>query len=174
MKLTSIFLLFIISSFLLSNCGQKAKQKIKNSESRIFDFLKLTKSDTIRIDARFDECGEWGGHKEEIIIDADEKWNIYVHHKIYPYNCDSLKFYYLNDNLRAKFDTTISLTDKKKQAIIEYIQRMAISKTVETFPGHAGNYFSVVTSDSTLIIKIYDDKRSNVDSYNELVSDLFN
>jgi hypothetical protein len=163
----------LLSIFFLLGCRQKSSRTSKKSHSNIFSFLKLSQTDSIYITARFSECGEWGGHKEEIIINADERWNTYVHYKVFPYNCDSINFYYSNDNLLPKIDTIINLSDRGKQSIKEYIQRLAQSKVMEEFPGHAGDYFSVVTSDSALIIKVYDDKLSNVDSFNKLVSGLF-
>ena len=167
-----IIFFLILSILFLLGCGQKSRQEGQYPYSNIFSFLELSKTDSIYIAARFSECGEWGGHKEEIIIDADQNRNIYVHHKIYPYNCDSLEFYYANDNLEPSFNTTVSLTDEGRQSIRDYIQRLTQSKINEAFPGHAGNYFSIITSDSTFI-KVYDDKQDDVDSYNKLVSELF-
>src|SRR6476661_6011272 len=143
MKIVFPFSFLLLLIYFLLGCKQKSKQVSEYSHSNIFSFLELTETDSIYIVARFSECGEWGGHKEEIIIDADQNRNIYAHHKIYPYNCDSLKFYYANDNLKPKRNTTVTLTDKGKQSVRDYIQRMAQSKTNETFPGHAGNYFSI-------------------------------
>jgi hypothetical protein len=43
----------------------------------------------------------------------------------------------------------------------------------ERFPGHAGNRFSVISSDSTLLIQVYDSKEFDVKSYKQLVAELF-
>jgi len=112
MKFVSFFSLLLM--VLLLSCEPKTEQTNKYSELSYSDFFLLTQADSIYINTRFSECGEWGGHKEEIIINADKDRRLYLHYKTYPYNCDSLKFYYGKGNLKPKVDKTISLTDKGK------------------------------------------------------------
>jgi len=61
----------------------------------------------LRIEARFSECGEWSGHKEEIIVSSDRKENIYATYKISPFNCDSLDYYYGKNDLAPTSSKTI-------------------------------------------------------------------
>jgi hypothetical protein len=173
MKILFAFLTSPLLLIFLSSCQQKTEHKDQYSEISFFDPFEFSQADSLLINARFSECGEWSGHKEEIIIDADKNGNFHAHYKVYPYNCDSLKYYYANENLKPKFDKAITLNDKGKQSIIDYIKRLTQSKITEQFPGHAGNVFSVVKSDSTLIINVYDRKQYDLDSYNKLVTELF-
>src|SRR5689334_12636288 len=46
---------------------------------------------------RYAECGEWRGHEEKLkIIDSTKK--LFIKYTVYRYNCDSLDYYYYNDN----------------------------------------------------------------------------
>lgn len=172
-KIIFVFSTSFLSIIFLLGCKQKTADKAQKLETSFFDFFEFSQADSLLINARFSECGEWSGHKEEIIINADKNRNFYAHYKVYPYNCDSLKYYYANENLKPKLDKTIRLNDEGKQSIIDYIKRLTQSKITEKFPGHAGNIFSIVKSDSTLIINVYDNKQYDVDSYNKLVTALF-
>jgi hypothetical protein len=124
--------------------------------------------------AIFEECGEWSGHKEEIIVSQDEKWNEFAVYRIYPYNCDSLDYYYGNDKVKPNSETKVLLDHKRRKSINDYIVRLATSKANETsFVGNAGHMFSIVNRDSTLMIQVYDTKKYDVDSYRQLVNELF-
>jgi hypothetical protein len=173
MKILFAFLTSLLLLIFLASCQQKTEHKEQYLETSFFDPFEFSQADSLLINARFSECGEWSGHKEKIIIYADKNGNFHAHYKVYPYNCDSLKYYYANENLKPKFDKTIALNDKGKQSIIDYIKRLTQSKITEQFPGHAGNVFSVVKSDSTLIINVYDRKQYDLDSYNKLITELF-
>jgi hypothetical protein len=173
MKIVFAFLSSLLIFIFIPSCKQKIKDEEQYPKTSFFDPFEFSKANSLLISARFSECGEWSGHKEEIIIDADKNGNFHAHYKVYPYNCDSLKYYYANENLKPKFDKTIELNDKRKQSIIDYIKRLTQSKITEQFPRHAGNIFSIIKSDSTLIINVYDRKQYDVDSYNKLVTELF-
>jgi hypothetical protein len=49
---------------------------------------------------------------------------------------------------------------------------MITSKVEEKFPGNAGNSFSVINCDSTLVIKVYDFNSRNLKSYSTLLEEL--
>ncbi len=161
----------------MTACNQHKvdNEEEKHEPSAFFDPIELgsiNQTSNLKIEARFDECGEWGGHKEEIIISADKKENIYATYNIYPFNCDSLDFYYGKRDIIPANSKKILLTDKTKKSIVEYIHRLIKSKISERFPGHAGNSFSIVNTDSSLNIHVYDNKELDITSFRQLVMEL--
>jgi hypothetical protein len=159
-------------------CAQKQSNKIDTTDSTyFFDPVKigaLNGAKNLSINARFGECGEWGGHLETIIVSADKNNNFYANYKVYPFNCDSLDYYYANDTLNPIVDKNIILSNDNKNSIVSFIQRMIKSKVTERFPGHAGNYFSIINSDSSLRIEVYDTKEFDVNSYRQLIAEIIN
>jgi len=134
----------------------------------------LSLHDSLTLEARFSECGEWGGHREQILISNWKRDSSALIHTIYPYKCDSLDYYYGNDSIAPVSIRQISLLDSNaKQAVIQYIQQLILSKSKERFPGHAGNIFSVQNSTKTLKIKVHDQSEEPVKSYKQLISALF-
>jgi hypothetical protein len=161
---------------ILTSCKQKTKKAEHKAEIAFFDPLELgatNRTSNLSIETRFDECGEWGGHKEKIIVFADSAMSIYANYQVFPFNCDSLDYYYTNQNLKPTINKKLVLSDQGKKSVSDYIQRLTQSKIAERFPGHAGNMFSVVNSDSTLNIQVYDRNEASVKSYKRLVTELF-
>ena len=71
-----------------------------------------------------------------------------------------------------EFDKIFKLNDKEKKSILRYIQRLIKSKSNEKLMANFGNFFSVTNSDSTLLIKVFDNNEYNIESYNMLLKDL--
>jgi hypothetical protein len=174
MKAFISFLIILCTFAILTKCKQKIKEGQK-AEVAFFDPLKLgatNQTSNISFEARFDECGEWGGHKEKITVFADSNMSIHATYHVFPFNCDSLD-YYTDLNLKPTVEKTIVLNDQDKESISGYIQRLTQSKITERFPGHSGNLFTLKNSDSTLFIQVYDRNEATVTSYKRLVTDLF-
>ncbi len=158
-------------------CSQRQPIKSDTVDSLYFfdpvQIGSLNGTSNLTINARFSECGEWGGHQETIIVNADRDNNFYATYKVYPFNCDSLDYYYVNDTLKPIVDKKIALTNDSKKSIVAYIQRMIRSKITERgVPHHAGNYFSIINSDSTFIIEIFDTKEFDVSSFRQLTTEI--
>lgn len=165
MKLCFFLLLIFCMGVLSCNTQQQGKNN--------YDEL-ISLYDSLTLEARFSECGEWGGHREEILISNWKRDSSTLIHTIYPYKCDSLDYYYGNDSLAPASIRQISLLDSSaKEAVIQYIQQLIVSKSKERFPGHAGNIFSVQNSTKTLKIKVHDLSEEPVKSYKQLISALF-
>jgi hypothetical protein len=67
----SIFLCILIH---LSSCEQNTKVIEPKGEVAFFDPVELgatNQTSNLSIEATFDECGEWGGHKEKITVFED-------------------------------------------------------------------------------------------------------
>src|SRR5262245_43499612 len=93
----------------------------------------------VSLKATFSECGAWAGHTEEIVIHKDKKYRIHANYKRYPYNCDSLDYYYGNQNLKPRVDTTIILDKQEEALVMRYIQELSTASLLREFPGNAGD-----------------------------------
>ncbi|MCH5715490.1 hypothetical protein [Niabella hibiscisoli] len=131
--------------------------------------------DSLTLEARFSECGEWGGHKERIVVPHWKTDSASLTYIVYPYNCDSLDYYYGNDTISPAASRAIPLLDTDaKKALTQYMQRLVISKSNERLPGHGNNIFSVRNSSRTLKINLYGDEEEPAESFKQLISELFN
>jgi hypothetical protein len=128
---------------------------------------------SLAIRTKLGECGEWGGHEEVITITTDEQMILHARYTIYRFRCDSLEYYIGRKNLRPLSITQTVLDQQGKKSVMEYCVRLAQSKMTEQFPGHSGNSFSIINSDSTLHIDVYSSKEQDLKSYQKLVSELF-
>ncbi len=159
-----------------STSDDKKVDNEKGQKNTFFDEVDLGAfgSDTkLFLNARFSECGEWGGHEEKMIVFAKSDKEFYLNYQKFKVNCDSIGDYYGTPEFqKLELQKTIKLNQDNKKSISEYIERMAKSKIEERFPGHAGNSFSVVKSDSSLIINVYDSKQYDFESYNKLLMEL--
>lgn len=169
--------LFITLILFALACNKK-QEKISNTEiegdSVFFDPINLGSSgskENLEINSFFSECGEWGGHSEKMIIYATRNEQFYLNYEKTKIDCNK------RDNKGVNIQTvilkkTIKLNTKEKKAITNYMQRMVLSKLAERFPGNSGNEFSIIKSDSTFVIDVYDSNDYNLKSYNELLSEL--
>ncbi len=176
MRLPFLLITSLFTTMMLAACSQQQEKKEDDRKNIVFfDSIEpsaINQGNNLKIEARFSECGEWGGHKEDIIITLKEDKRFYATYKIFPFNCDSLDYYYANEKIAPVFTKTILLNDTSKKSIINYIQRLMESKITEKFPGHAGNFFSVVNSDSTFFIQVYDRKEFDIKSFKQLITEL--
>ncbi|MFD1552546.1 hypothetical protein [Putridiphycobacter roseus] len=178
MKLLQLVLLGLTFTLIIA-CNSNAEvnnNSNQNSENMFFSAIELGASSSetnLLINARFSECGEWGGHEEKMVIYANPDKDFYLDYIRYKVNCDSIGHYYgTPDFQKLDYETTLKLGDDQKKSVSEYIRKMSISKTEERHPGHAGNRFSVVKSDSTLVLDVYDSKEYDENSYYQLLTEL--
>jgi hypothetical protein len=171
-----IFLFLLLFIFSCSKKKEVDTIELKDKTVVFFDpySLGLTGIDAdLKINASFSECGEWGGHYEDLKIFVKEKNrnDYFLNYIKTNVDCDK------RDKNEKTLETvaikkTIKLTDANKISIIEYMQRMVESKAEERFPGHAGDSFSIMNFDSTFVIKVYDYNSKNFKSYNQLLAEL--
>ncbi len=129
--------------------------------------------DTLIIYASFSECGEWGGHDEYLHIYIKDREDFYINYKKYRVDCDSIGKNYGKPSFQIfESEKEIKINENQKVAITEFIKRMVISKTKERYPGHAGNFFRVSLTDSSLFISVYDFNQYNNKSYYKLLKEL--
>ncbi len=124
------------------------------------------------LEVRYAECGEWGGHQEKLeIIDSTKK--LLLTYKIYRFNCDSLDYYYYNDNPPLLSSKSKFLEGQDLAEISQYIQKLSQAKLEETCCFHAGEVYSVCNGNSSLVIRYTGfDPLINM-SYKKLLAFLF-
>jgi hypothetical protein len=172
LKITGLVLLFFTACTSKKNLEKTTKTNDK--VNAFFEDLNYDNSDErLILSAHFDECGEWGGHFERMVIYGKGEKEIYFDYQKYKVYCDSINQKTHCPIQLKEVERTFKLNESYKKAIFDYIQRMIKSKMEESFPsGHSGRSFSVVKSDSTLVIKVYDHKSFDIESYNKLLSEL--
>ncbi|MEN2413347.1 hypothetical protein [Flavobacterium mesophilum] len=171
-----ILLLILLFSF--SFCKKHEESKVVLSEKTVdfFDPISLGASgvkSNLKIRSHFSECGEWGGHQEDLEIFAKEGnyKDYFLNYTKTDIDCDNQDSKGRNIE-KVTVQKTIKLTDLDKKSIISYMKRMIDSKVKERFPGHSGDEFWIINSDSTFVIKVYDRDSINLKSYDQLLSDL--
>lgn len=171
-----INLLLILLLTILNSCNEKKiDQKIETKEEGINFFeaadLGAFGSNTrFFIYAYFDECGEWGGHKESFEIFAKEDKNFYAKFIRTKVDCEKLgELYGTPEFQQPDIKTEFKLTENNIIAVNNYLSKLLKSKISERFPGHAGQIFGAMKSDSTLVIDVYDSNEENLNNYNSLL-----
>jgi len=155
----------ILTFILVISCSQ-------NQDDAFFDESDLgaggSKTSLI-IYANFDECGEWGGHKEDLVIFAKSDNKFYATFKKSKVDCNQVGTLYGTPEFHnSDYEKTFMLDANHKKAIKDYTQNLIQSKFSERHPGHAGKSFGIIKTDSTLIIDVYDNNSDNFKSYKEL------
>jgi hypothetical protein len=122
--------------------------------------------------ANFDECGEWGGHKESFEIFSKEDKQFYANYKRTKVDCNKIGELYGKPEFQQPYIIKeIKLADKQKKAINIYLSQLIKSKIKEDFPGNAGQNFGAIKTDSTLVIDVYESDKKNLENYNKLLKD---
>lgn len=171
LKITGLVLLFFTACTSKKNLEKTTKRNDK--VNAFFEDLNFDASDEkLILSAHFDECGEWGGHFERMVIYGKGEKDIYLDYQKFKVYCDSIDQKTHCPVQLKEIVRTFKLNESYKKAIFDYIQRMIKSKMGESFPGHSGCSFSVINADSTLVIKVYDHKSFDFESYNNLLSEL--
>jgi len=121
----------------------------------------------------FDECGEWGGHKETIEIFAKKNKNFYAKYIRNKVDCNNIRELYGKPEFqKLDFEKEFVLNEKQQKAISKYLKELVENKIIEKFPGHSGQSFGAKKTDSTLYINIYDNNPINLKNYNSLLQAL--
>jgi len=160
-------LIFSLSLLFFFCCSKNQEYNDLDEGDSVFFGL----NDTIYLKTEFSECGEWGGSQEFMKIYSNENHS-FLDYKKTKADCnkiDKKRGYPLQNK---EFDKIFKLNDKEKKSILRYIQRLIKSKSNEKLMANFGNFFSVTNSDSTLLIKVFDNNEYNIESYNMLLKDL--
>ena len=164
--------IFILSFFItIISCNKESDVKKNIDFFQASEFGSFGSKTRIVFYANFDECGEWGGHKESFEIFAKSDREFYTTYKRTKVDCSKIaKLYGKPEFHQPYINKEIKLSDKQKIAINNYLSQLVISKIRENNFGNSGQRFGVTKSDSTLIIDVYGNDIRNLDNYNKLLS----
>lgn len=164
------------------SCGNFCNEKETNID--FFD-RELGKIDDgkpiLSINARFPECGEWGGHIEHLDVlqnSSDKRFELL--YRKFDVNCDSMVtdsfvseckgvgYFEVPANREIRREI-LEVDDNVKIAIRSFSQAMLESKFSELFPGHGYFHISMKTADSSLKIETFGE---GLDPYLSLLKEL--
>ena len=151
--------------------NEKANIVSANVKETIF-FPRDHSNDTLYFNVSIDDCGEWGGPKEEFIIYIDSSDTYQLNYKRYRFNCDSIGVYADNRKKLLEFEKTITLDDPEKKVISDFLLDLMQAKIEEEIDSNAGSAYQVFKSDSTLMVDVASTKKDIELSYYKFKSNL--
>ncbi|MEQ8582507.1 MAG: hypothetical protein RIC30_07445 [Marinoscillum sp.] len=155
------FINIILAAFIFScqHTNEQQKSKVDFFENEL---LSNSNEPLLNIYYQSDECGEWGGHEETMVISRnDGKTSYELTYQEYSVNCDSMiteysKYGYYARPLKELVRTTkVVIDEQRKQSILNFSTDMVKSKFNEPFTGHSGVILTISNSDSTFIISTW-------------------
>ncbi len=158
------FQLLLLGLALITCCKKTdVKSHAANEKINFFDeeLLLISNKPILNIYCAFEECGEWGGHEEYIVVTKRNKTSFKINYEKYSVNCDSMVTVFISGGYIIQPKKTLIKTreivvgDAEKQAILDFSLDMVKSKFKEEFPGHSGIILSITNSDSTFFIRTY-------------------
>jgi hypothetical protein len=155
-------LLIFFYGILLLRCKSSTKQ----NDAGQYSLSSIYYWDTLTLFARYNECGEFGGHTEVFRIYQSEKNEIYADYKKDTLDC--------KDRATRKiiYSQTFKLDRKVQQLVIRYLGELLNQNFIDKgFVGHAGEYYSAISSDSSLVISHYTD---HYEGFNKLRDEILN
>ena len=158
----------MIITQLLCGCSNPTKIKVKVSNRT------LIITDTLKLSAYFDECGEFGGHREQI--------RIYKIEGTFPGDSlDTLGADFLIDTVKCASDNrkrifsrmkTRILTGNDKRVILQYMGKLLVNALNETWHSNAGKVYKVKCEMPEIDISYVDDGQ-NWNGFHEMKNSVF-
>lgn len=176
-----ILLIILVAIFYsCDNSNQK-----ENIESSFFPdaFPGFGKEEEVVLELKssFMECGEWGGHDENIYITVNRNNQFNLKYELWCANCDSIVIY-TDSNItygtahRYLVDSaSIELNSEDKDAIIDFTQDLIRAKFREEMFGNAGISFNLKKFDwrgVSLMIDLYSYDPEIISDYLALLNSL--
>jgi hypothetical protein len=157
---------------LIIGCSRREEppSDCKNTNTSIFDYeLGLTiTGPTLTITCQYDDCGEWGGHREEIRLVKNNQSSFCLDYQKDSVNCanitelfDGFGFYYGVKRVPAYGENSMA-PDAMKKHIRNFASTMMQSIFEDDFYfSHAGVITTIANRDSSLFIQTYSNKADN-------------
>lgn len=164
-----LFATFIVCSLIIS-CNNSNPNQFKEPfeiDSIFTPLGGIYGKDTLSVEARFSECGEWGGHLEYLSIQWDKNNKLYARLVIDSVNCDRLYFSKnLNDFKHTVFDSTKYLTPDDEYLISTMLQKVLKAHLIGYGIAGAnyGNSYHIRTSDGSFELDFW----NSGNTYNEI------
>jgi hypothetical protein len=109
----------------------------------------MWKTDTLTLYAEYEECGEWGGHRETFKIFKKDNGGLWAKYKKDTLtSCDP----YLGRNRKITKEQKIKLTEGNQEKITNYIRDLLDGTLEETPLGNSAEQFRIYNTDSTILI----------------------
>ena len=148
MKIVHILVILLI----LFSCSNS--ENTSNSNEYFYGYFgnsKNNQNEHLTIKTRFDECGEWGGHFEKIIIfNKNDSRKLYAKYEETNYDCSNG-----NQNPKIVKTNEVEVKEIEKKEIKNYLKKLIEFKSNSFVTGNSGMSYSAVSQDSTLIIYTY-------------------
>ena len=143
----------LLATFFLSFVFLSCKEATESPNSKTRPKLLLSypyRYDTLTLYAQYKECGEWGGHIEVFKIYKNEKKEMWANYKKDSANCNG------PISRKVIYEKSLKLTDEDQALIIQYMHDLLdLDFSNDPFFSNAGEYYSAVSSDSSLVISHY-------------------
>jgi hypothetical protein len=158
------FLIFTI--LFLVSCNRKSDKSIKALQpdieigNQFFPEYAAgdIKLDTLYLSAIPNDCGEWGGPRDEFKMYVDSVNQYKLEYKRFKFSCDSIA-YYRNIKKPILAREKLILIDKKSKVLVsEFFTEILKAKMNQRVPSNAGSWYWLRSRDSTLNIEVYSDR----------------
>jgi hypothetical protein len=118
----------------------------------------LYQTDTLTLKARFSECGEFGGHKEKIILFCNYKREYFA-----KFTRDSIDLdcpaNFENSAVIIK-DTLFKINTQKEKIVLKYIDKLYKRALTNKPPYASFDYFEAYTRHKSLSVSSIEDPKS--------------
>jgi len=125
------------------------------------------KPDTLYLYTMLDDCGEWGGPRDEYKIYVDAANQYRLDFKRFKFNCDSIGYYNSLDRLPLETQKNLVLGTKSKHVVSQYCMQLIKAKIKEKVNSNAGSFYLIRSVDSTLNVRVHSEKQEIKASYLE-------
>lgn len=172
MKLNKAMLLIFMAIFLFSCKSKKFNGGIFLVPSlyQSYNYGQYNSMGELNMRVKFCDCGEFGGHEEKIKIWTEDDSKHFAIYEVYPFKCDSLRFYSRKEPIYTK---KLELLSKEKRIVIDCLQWLMYSKAYErSFDGCATS-INITNKDSSLVMRVYANESFEEDAYKIFISKVF-
>lgn len=176
--------IFLLISFLgIISCHQKNEKDVKTAfkDSLCTNFMDCENykspltfigyRDTLKIEIEKDDCGEWGGHKENIAIWNGDSGKMTAKFTMDSVSCENLKIVdgktKIDDNSRVIiFDTTRLIKINEQELVNDFLKRVfELYLNGEELCSNAGTYFYIYNTEQTLSLKYWNSGNCSETTY---------
>jgi hypothetical protein len=138
------FYTYIAIAILISIISCSESQNNKNENENLLN--NIYGSDTLIIEARFADCGEWGGHKERFEIYRKNDNNLSVHYSRDTVNCPDPSYF----NRRIVEEWSGKLSKEDQLTVIKFINELITMSFKDEGECNTANYYSITRRNKKL------------------------
>lgn len=149
----TFFLFLIVLAF--SGCSSKKKEVsdiklLLNNSIEKNPLGILYQTDTLRLTAKFSECGEFGGHKENIEIFCNYKREYFAKYVRNSINLDCPNNF--EETAIIIKDTLFKIDCNKEKLVVKYLDKLYRRTVTPKMISHSNDYFKAETKYSGLLL----------------------